>query len=247
MKRVAIVQPNYIPWKGYFDLIRAVDEFVLLDNVQYTRRDWRNRNRIKTAQGVQWLSIPVQVKSRYLQLINETEISDPDWARAHWKILAHNYGRAPHFETFRSAVEDLYLGSEAQVLSEIDRRFTVVLCSLLGISTPITIASELAGPVEGRSARLLGLCRAVGATEYLSGPSAREYLDVALFAANGISVDFADYSGYPEYPQLHPPFEHAVTVLDLLFNTGPDAVAYMKDARSSAAAPATRSTIPALG
>src|ERR1041384_7029573 len=100
-KMVAIVQSNYIPWKGYFDMIRGVDEFVLYDDVQYTRRDWRNRNRIKTAQGTQWLTIPVEVKGKYLQAIKETKISDPSWGRTHWRTLCHSYNRAPHFRDFQ--------------------------------------------------------------------------------------------------------------------------------------------------
>src|ERR1700754_2429408 len=96
-KRVAIVQSNYIPWKGYFDLIAAVDEFILYDDMQYTRRDWRNRNQIKTPLGVQWMTVPVQVKGKYYQKIKDTEIDGIDWAEAHWRLLAQNYRRAAHF------------------------------------------------------------------------------------------------------------------------------------------------------
>lgn len=109
MKKVAILQSNYIPWKGYFDLIGAVDEFILYDDMQYTRRDWRNRNQIKTPQGVQWLTVPVRVKGKYEQKIRDTEIDGSDWAVAHWKALVQNYARAPHFAEIAAWLEPLYL------------------------------------------------------------------------------------------------------------------------------------------
>lgn len=108
-KRIAILQSNYIPWKGYFDMIAAVDEFILYDDMQYTRRDWRNRNQIKTPQGVQWLTVPVRVKGKYDQTIRETEIDGIDWAGTHWKIIAQNYRRAPRFEEVAAVFEPLYL------------------------------------------------------------------------------------------------------------------------------------------
>lgn len=107
-KKVAIVQSNYIPWKGYFDMIAAVDEFILYDDMQYTRRDWRNRNQIKTPQGPQWLTVPVKVKGKYLQTIRETEIDGVDWVEAHWKAIVQNYRRAPHFEEVAAAFEPSY-------------------------------------------------------------------------------------------------------------------------------------------
>jgi hypothetical protein len=109
-RKAAIVQSSYIPWKGYFDLIRQVDEFILYDDVQYTRRDWRNRNLIKTPHGLSWLTIPVDVKGKYFQSIRETRIADPGWAERHWKTIVHNYSRAPHFDHHRQKLEELYLG-----------------------------------------------------------------------------------------------------------------------------------------
>ena len=122
MKRVAILQSNYIPWKGYFDLIAAVDEFILYDDMQYTRRDWRNRNQIKTPQGLQWLTVPVRVKGKFLQKINETEIEGQDWAATHWKTLAQNYRRAPHFAEVARWLEPLYLERPPLLLSELNRK-----------------------------------------------------------------------------------------------------------------------------
>jgi hypothetical protein len=229
-KRVAIVQSNYIPWKGYFDLIAHVDEFVLYDDVQYTRRDWRNRNIIKTSQGKTWLTIPVQVSGRFHQRIDETVVSDPGWTERHWKTLVHVYGKAPFFGTYRDALAETYQRCGADtLLSCVNRRLIDAVCEHLRIATPITWSSDYAS--EGSiNERLLGICLKAGAGVYLSGPGAKSYLDEKLFEDAGVSVEWMDYSGYPEYPQLYPPFEHAVTVLDLLFNAGPSAPRYMKAA-----------------
>jgi WbqC-like protein family len=234
-KRVAIVQSCYIPWKGYFDLINLVDEFILYDDRQYTRRDWRNRNRIKTPQGTQWLTIPVKVKGRYEQRIDETLIDDPEWAVRHWETLRHNYSTAPYFDDYAGFVSSLYEGFVERRLSAVNRAFIEAICRRLGIETTLSWSTDY--EAEGtKTDRLVSLCEAAGATAYLSGPSAREYMDGNLFDAAGIELDYMDYSDYPEYPQLHPPFEHEVTILDLLLNTGPEAPSFMKSfaARKSA-------------
>jgi hypothetical protein len=227
-KRVAIVQSNYIPWKGYFDLIGRVDEFVLYDDVQYTRRDWRNRNKIKTPAGVQWLSIPVQVKGKYLQKVKDTVVSGDEWRREHWETLTHCYGRAPFFRALADTFRGLYLGSTARFLSEINRAFLAAVCDLLGIRTRLKWSMDYRLSSDDPSERLLEVCAQAQAAEYLSGPAARAYLDEGLFRRAGIRLSYMDYTGYPEYPQLYPPFEHAVSVLDLLFMTGPDAPRYLK-------------------
>ena len=225
-KRIAIVQSSYIPWKGYFDLIRSVDAFILMDNVQFTRRDWRSRNKIKTYHGVAWLSIPVHTRGRYTQLIEETTTSDPDWGRRHWQTIRANYAKAPYFDRYADRVAALYRNPPER-LSEINHAFLTAICDMLGITTPMTWSNQYEAR-ETPSERLVDLCLAVGATRYLSGPNAKDYLDIAAFDAAGIAVEFADYSGYPEYPQPHGPFEHHVSVVDLLFCTGPRALAFMK-------------------
>jgi hypothetical protein len=226
-KRVAIVQSCYIPWKGFFDLVNLVDEFILYDDRQYTRRDWRNRNRIKTPQGSQWLTIPVEVKGRYTQRIDETRVSDSDWASKHWNTLQHSYGAAPHFGDYSDLLTELYDEPGGPYLSGINRRFLEALCGVLGIETHISWSSDY--EAEGaKTERLVNLCRAAGADTYLSGPRAREYMEEERFGEAGIALEYMDYAAYPESPQLHPPFDHNVTVLDLLFHTGPDAPRYMK-------------------
>jgi hypothetical protein len=226
-KRVAVVQSCYIPWKGYFDLINLVDEFVLYDDRQYTRRDWRNRNRIKTPQGTRWLTIPVQVKGKYLQRIDETLVDGLTWRAQHWRSLHHSYAATPHFKELGPRFVPLYEEGSEERLSMINRTFIEEVCDILGIETKLSWSTDY--EAEGnRSERLLSLCLQTGAATYVSGPSAREYLDEALFAEHGIAVEYMDYAGYPEYEQPHPPFEHAVTILDTLFCTGPAAPTYLK-------------------
>jgi WbqC-like protein family len=226
--RVAIVQSSYIPWKGYFDLINMSDTFVLLDEVQYTKRDWRSRNRIKSPNGEQWLTVPVQVKGRYHQRIDETLIADTNWAEKHWKTLAQSYARAGHFGEHADRIEALYRdAAKVERLSDVNRLFIESICELLGISTKLSWSTDYQAS-EGKSERLLDICVQAGAEEYLSGPAAQAYLDEEMFAGAGVAVSYIDYSGYPEYQQVHPPFSHQVTVLDLLFCTGSEAPRYMK-------------------
>jgi hypothetical protein len=227
IRRVAISQSNYIPWKGYFDVINMVDEFIIFDTAQYTRRDWRNRNRIKTPAGPAWLTIPVVVKGRYQQTIQDTEISDMSWNERHWKTLVHNYARAAHFDAYRDCFEELYLGCREKLLTQINYRFLTRICEMLGIKTHLSSSVECP-EVEGRTKRIVEWCKLLNATEYLTGPTAKGYVDEGLFAKAGIGLRYMDYSGYAEYRQLYPPFEHAVSILDLIFNEGPDAPLYMK-------------------
>ena len=226
-KKVAILQSNYIPWKGYFDLINAVDEFILFDDMQYTRRDWRNRNLIKTAAGPKWLTIPVAVKGNYFQKIKDTTVTDPRWAGKHWKSIVNNYSKARCFELYRELFEGLYLGLDERFLSRINYLFISAICRILGISTRISWSDDYI-LAEGKTERLISLCRQSGATTYLSGPAARDYIDETLFEDAHIELQYMDYSSYQEYSQLSPPFEHRVSIIDLIFNEGPEATKYMK-------------------
>lgn len=229
-KKVAIVQSNYIPWKGYFDTIAAVDEFILYDDMQFTRRDWRNRNQIKTPQGVQWLTVPVKVKGKYHQTIRETEIDGADWAEAHWKALTQNYHRAPYFKEIADIFEPLYRQHCYVYLSELNRVFIEAICRYLGITTKIS-NSWYYQLIEGKTERLMDLCSQAGGTEYISGPAAKDYIDENIFNERGIKLTWFDYGGYPEYPQLWGEFTHGVTILDLMFNCGKDAQKYMRYVR----------------
>jgi hypothetical protein len=226
-KAVAILQSNYIPWKGYFDQIRAVDLFIILDDVQYTKNDWRNRNRIKTQAGLRWLTVPVITSQKFGQTIEQTQVARA-WVRKHWSTLHQSYSRARYFDQYGPVLQTLFERvADEPMLSALNSALMRSICDMLGITTPIVGSREFAR--EGRKGdRVLSLCQAAGATHYLCGPAAKSYMEVDKFAAAGIGVTFADYSGYPEYPQLHGTFEHAVSILDLLFNTGPEAVRYMK-------------------
>lgn len=226
-KKVLITQSNYIPWKGYFDAIHFADIFVLYDDMQYTRRDWRNRNKIKTPQGLQWLTIPVEVKGKYFQKINETKISDLGWPKDHWNMILQNYRNAPYFNLNKDFFEELYLNCQEKYLSTVNYRFLKAICGLLEIKTEFRWSSEFA--LKGdKSEKLLNLCVDLGASCYFTGPAAKDYLDTSLFEIAGIAVKWFDYNDYPEYLQQHGNFEHGVSILDLIFNTGPAAKQFMK-------------------
>jgi hypothetical protein len=227
MKKIAIIQSNYIPWKGYFDIIAAVDEFILYDDMQFTRRDWRNRNQIKTPQGVQWMTVPVIVKGKFYQKINETEIDGTDWSGDHWKRLTMNYRRAKHFSEIAEWLEPLYLGKSYSGLSELNRKFIKAICHYLGIETAITHSSDY-NLIDSKTERLADLCVQAGGTEYISGPAAKNYIEEQVFCDMDIKLTWFDYAGYPEYTQLWGDFTHSVTILDLLFNCGKEACHYMK-------------------
>ena len=225
--RVAILQSAYIPWKGYFDIIGSVDRFVIYDDVQYSKNHWHNRNLIKTKSGTQWLTIPVSKGGSSFQAIDQVVIAQP-FVQKHWRSIEHSYRRAPFFETYRAWLAGLYEAvGELDHLSAINRLFLEAICERLDIKTQFVTASEM-GINGGQTERLVDICRALGATTYLTGPSAQSYLDVGMFDAAGIAVEWMDYADYPEYGQMHGPFDHAVTILDLLLNVGPEARAYMK-------------------
>jgi hypothetical protein len=229
-KKVAILQSNYIPWKGYFDIINSVDEFIIYDNVQYTKNDWRNRNRIKTSSGLHWLTIPVRQKGRLsLSLkINEIEAVDDTWRKKHWKSIAINYAKAKYFKNYSSIFENLYLNSDYTRLSDINFSFIKVICKILGINTKLSWSTDYDMREEIRTMRLVELCTLSGATDYLSGPSAKGYIDESAFKKANIKIVWMDYSNYPEYCQLFPPFQHSVSVIDLILNEGPNGTKYMK-------------------
>ena len=230
-KKIAILQSNYIPWKGYFDLIAAVDEFILFDDMQYTRRDWRNRNKIKTPQGLKWLTVPVKVKGKYYQTIRETEIDGTKWAEQHWRSIIQNYSRAPYFKEIAAIFEPLYIDDVYTHLYQLNRALIEAVCAYLKIGTKIS-ASRDYQVIDGKTERLVSLCRQAGAAEYFSGPAARNYLDEPMLAEKGIQLTWFDYNDYSEYPQLWGDFSHSVTILDLLFNCGADAPQYMKYLKS---------------
>jgi hypothetical protein len=226
-KNIVITQSNYIPWKGYFDAIGAADEFVVYDDMQYTRRDWRNRNLVKTAGGPEWLTIPVEVSGKFHQKINETKLSDPRWFAKHWKTIEQSYAKAAHFKEVKDFLGELYHGATSPWLTEVNVHFLRGICGFLGLPFRYRLSSEFT-LAEDRTERLVAICRELGGTDYYSGPAAQAYMDEGQFAQQGIRVHYFDYGGYPEYRQLFPPFTHQVSVVDLLMNEGANARQFMK-------------------
>lgn len=225
MKQVAILQSNYIPWKGYFDLIAAVDEFIVYDDMQYTKNDWRNRNRIKTPNGLEWLTIPTGQNIN--RRIRDVELAPGNWQAKHWKSLVANYAKAPCWHEVAAWLQPLYLDRQHRNLSELNVLLIQAVCDYLGITTRITRSWDYTLG-EGKTERLVDLCQQAGATHYVSGPAARDYLDERQFADSAIELSWFDYDGYPTYPQQWGTFEHGVSILDLLFNCGPRAPDYMR-------------------
>lgn len=227
---LVINQSNYIPWRGYFDLIRQANMFLILDNVQYTKNDWRNRNLVKTPSGPLWLTIPV-VRA-FPQPIDQVRIAAKDWAAKHIRAVELNYQRAQGYEDVSPWLFDcLRTAGEMELLSASNEYLLKAICGRLGISTPVRRATDIVDRAEldrlDRNERLVRLCEAVGAGRYLSGPAAKSYIDDDLFRARGIELSFMSYEGYPDYPQCWKGFEPRVSIVDLLLNCGDRAASYL--------------------
>ena len=226
-KKVAVLQSNYIPWKGYFDLINSVDVFVIYDLVQYTKNDWRNRNQIIAGGKPTWLTIPVR-QERLDQRIDETRVADPRWAKKHWRTIEQSYSKSPGFAQFGHSIGDSLMGcANEPLLSSVNLRMINMLCSQMEIDTKIISSDEFDLP-EDRVDRLVHICKELGAEEYVSGPAARIYLDEDRFHEEGLKVSWYEYDGYPEYAQKSEQYDHFVSVLDLLFCTGSNFRNHMK-------------------
>lgn len=228
--KIAILQSNYIPWKGYFDIINDVDTFVFYDDLQFTKNDWRNRNKIKTAQGCKWLSIPVGTDAN--RLICEVALKDKSWQRSHWDSLQQQYKKRPYFELYRGFLEDVYLGIQWENLSELNQHLIKYIShDCLKIKTKFLDSRDF--KLNGQKLdRLIDLVVKTKASSYISGPAAKGYINPDKFNDIGVELIWKDYSGYPEYPQAHSPFEHGVSILDLLFNVGPEAPYYIWEWRN---------------
>ncbi|WP_339274830.1 WbqC family protein [Paenibacillus sp. FSL W8-0426] len=225
MNRTAVLQSNYIPWKGYFDIINDVDTFIFYDDVQYTKNDWRNRNKVKSATGAQWLTIPVNNSND--SLICEVLLPNSNWNVKHFKTISALYSKAPYFKIYKDFLEHVYLERKWCSLSELNQYLIQYISKeLLGISTTFKDSREFNS--EGKKLdRLLDLLHKSGTDLYVSGPAAKDYIDDGRFEEEGIKLVYKDYKHYPEYNQFHPPFDHYVTIFDLLFHTGPDASYYI--------------------
>jgi len=232
MKKVAVIQSNYIPWKGYFDIINMVDDFILYDDVQFTKNDWRNRNKIKTQNGTMWVTIPVAHSTN--QKINEIYVTSNLWRKKHWTAIEQSYSKARYFRDYKDAFKELYVANAEENLSRINFSFISLINEILGIKTTLHSSEEF-NLTGARLERLLNLLEQAEATEYISGPSAKDYINEAEFEKRNIRMTWIDYQNYPPYRQLFPPFDHAVSVIDLIFNEGPEAPRYMKSFNSKPA------------
>ena len=222
--KVGIIQSNFVPWRGYFDFIREVDLFILEDDLQYTKGDWRNRNRIKTPRGSEWITVPTHY-SQTSQLIEQTQIDySTPWAERMLNRVRESYRAAPNFEPYFSEFREL-LTKPADTISSLNSRLIQWTCSHLQIHTPITSSRDY-HPQGRKTERLLDMLRQVGATTYLSGPAARAYLIPGMLEEAGIELRYKSYD-YEDYDQLYPPFDPFVSILDLLFMMGADAMRYL--------------------
>jgi WbqC-like protein family len=230
-KTVVILQSNYLPWRGYFDLIRRADEFIFLDIVQFTKNDWRNRNRIKAPSGSQWLTIPVRHSLASATAIDQTLVADKRWAEKHAKSIAQNYSRAASYSQEADWLfQQLSAVASEESLTVINQRLISAIAKHLGIQTTLRqctdfIARDVLIEMDP-TARLLALCKTCGATHYLSGPAAKAYLDTGVFSTAGIDVAWMSYDGYPNYNQLWGDFDAHMSIVDLILNTGASASRY---------------------
>ncbi len=230
MLRVAILQPSYLPWLGFFEQMSRVDQFVLLDDVQYTRRDWRNRNKVRVNEGWAWLTVPVLQKSRFSQSLLETRIDNSvSWRRKHLETLRQHYGKAPYFEKYFPRCQQIY-AQDWEFLFDLCHETILFLKEEMGIETPLLRSSQLKTCGE-KTERLISICRELGATHYLSGEAASDYISKEGFSSQDIGLEYQNYE-HPVYPQRYPGFIPYLSALDLLFNCGEQSLAILKQTES---------------
>jgi hypothetical protein len=236
--KIAIAQPTYLPWLGYFDLLDQVDQFVLLDSVQFEKQSWQQRNRIKTPSGLQWLTVPVVFRGRLDQQIADVEIREPDFWRNNLRAIELNYRRAPFFDRYFNELSELIQSESAPLnLCRLNLAILGWLAGGLGIKTPMLRSSEMS--VQGkRTSLLVEICSSLGANAYLSPLGSAAYLlsELLLMTDRGIEVTFQQYE-HPVYQQLFPPFQPYASVLDLLFNEGDRATEIIRSGRRQPASP----------
>ena len=228
-RTIVILQSNYLPWKGYLDLMNAADLFVVYDEVQFTRRDWRNRNKIVIDGQPHWLTIPVETKNKYLASVRDVCVVDGRWAAKHWASIRHAYRNAQFFSSYESELARLYeQAGELTHLSDINELFLRFLADKFGIDTAFARSDAVPRLSDDPTVRLVEICKAFAGDTYLSGPAAMGYIDPLLFEAAGIRLVYADYSGYPSYEQGGASFEHGVSALDILLRFGSAARQHLK-------------------
>ncbi len=226
--RLAVLQSNYVPWKGYFDLMAMSDLFIVYDSVQYTKNDWRNRNLIPTRSGAVWLTIPVATAGMAEQAINEAVINDRRWARKHWTTISQTYAKGPHFSRVRDQWAQCFEeAGSLEKIHDVNVQFLTMLAGQLSIDTPILDDREFEIRPDTPTGKLLQLCQQVGADRYVTGAAGLNYLEVERFHTEGIAIDVIEYDHYPIYSQVSDQFRHDVSVLDLLASVGTEAAGHL--------------------
>jgi hypothetical protein len=223
--KVAILQSNYLPWKGYFDIIANVDLFIFHDDLQYTKNGWRNRNKIKTFNGTKWITVPCGTNER--RLICDVKLINSDWQRKHWNLIKINYKNSIYFNLYSNFFEEIYLEQSWRYLSDLNQHIIKNISNnFLFIKTKFSDSRQY-NLKKTKSDRVIELLKKVGATTYISGPSGKNYLNEKKFFEEEIKLEWMSYDGYPTYSQIYQPFEHNVSIIDLLFNVGPNAREYL--------------------
>ena len=225
MKKIAILQSNYIPWKGVFDMINQVDEFVFFDDVDYTSRDWRTRNKVRTSGDSKWLTVPVKKMPRGTKIFEIEIANDGKWQKKHKATISQSYAKAKYFSDYKWILDEIY-DQEWNNLSQFNIYVTKLLCRVLDIKCKFLNSKDIKSS-GSKDDKLISICKILNATDYLSGPAAKDYIDNSKFELENINLSYIDYSFYQEYPQCHEGFDHYVSVLDLIFNCGPDAKKYI--------------------
>lgn len=221
-----MIQSNYLPWRGYFDFIDDVDIFVIYDDVQYTRKDWRNRNRIKSGVDIQWITVPVSFSQSEPTLIKDAVIehSQP-WQRKHIGRITQAYGKTPYFGLYSDELFQLLL-RDHRTISDLNIALIKWCMEKLEIAVPLKLSWNI-DTAGGRNERIINILQKLGATEYLLGPAARAYIDETLYSKAGIRLTYKSYE-YKPYPQPVGRFDGSLSIIDLLFNCGPQARKYLK-------------------
>jgi len=224
--RIAIMQPNYLPWLGYFEMMYHCDTFVVLDDVQYNKKFWRNRNRIRVKDGAMWLTVPVLTKNKFKQSINEVQINHAvRWQDKHIRSLWLNYHRSPYFHKYYCHLEDILTKNNWNYLLDLDMAMLRLLAGTLNINTPLVTASSLSLEQRGEE-KIIAICEKLGAQQLYDTYNSRNFIDIDTFGKRGIEVIFQQYR-YPQYPQQYKPFLPYMSVIDLLFNCGDESLQYI--------------------
>ncbi len=228
--RLVIMQPSYLPWLGYFDLFLKSDLFLVYDNVQFDKDGWRNRNRIKTPNGPQWLTVPVLTKGQDWPTNKEIKINNKEpWKRKHLNGLKMNYAKAPHFQEIYALFEPIY-AQEWESLLDLNMACIRTMNDYLGITTPFQFSSDLNLDLpEEKNQKLIEICKHLKADQFYEPEGGKGYIDAECFKSQGIDLTFQNFQ-HPVYPQLHGPFVPFLSTVDLLFNCGKESIHYLKKA-----------------